>query len=162
MISAEHLLLISIWWMLNSSTLSMITSGSSWGFLMTRPSLSKKTISSSSFLGIFIGRSHEWTLFIFLSWPFSRTSSFYMSPILLRSSLFLLQEVCYLLLLDLCLYRPSVGICRASFSRHTFITSLTKLKSPPGISNVYTCQCDVHGLGGIYSTCCCLFFLLEY
>ena len=70
MISAKLLLSINTQGMLNSSTLSMITSGSSWGFLMPWPFLSEKTISSSSFLGIFIGGSHEWTLFISLSYAF--------------------------------------------------------------------------------------------
>ena len=37
---------------------------------MPWPSLSEKTISSSSFLGIFIGRSREWMLFISLSYSF--------------------------------------------------------------------------------------------
>ena len=72
MISVELTLLMSTRWMLNSSTLSMITSGSSWGCLMPRPSLSEKIISGSSFLGIFIGGSHECMLFISLPYAFFR------------------------------------------------------------------------------------------
>ena len=72
MISAELLLSISTRWMLNSSTLSMITSGSSWGCLMPQLSLSEKTISGLSFRGIFIGGSLEWMLFISLPCAFFR------------------------------------------------------------------------------------------
>ena len=72
MISVDLPLSMSTQWMLNSSTLSMITSGLSWGCLMPRPSLFEKMISNSLFLGIFIGGSHEWTLFISLSWAFFR------------------------------------------------------------------------------------------
>ena len=93
---------------------------------------------------------------------FSRILAFHVPLILPRSSLSNLQEVCYLPLLDFCLHRPSVGICRALFSWHTSVTFLTRLKSPPDISNVYTHWCDAHGPDGNYSTCSCLFFLLEY
>ena len=72
MISAELLLSMNTWWMLNSTTLSMITSGSSWGCLMLRSSLYEKTISSSSFLGIFIVGRLEWTLIISLPCAFFR------------------------------------------------------------------------------------------
>ena len=70
MISTKLLLSMSIQWMLNSSTLSMITSGSSWGCLMPWLSLSEKTTLGLSFLGIFIRGSHEWTLFISLPCAF--------------------------------------------------------------------------------------------
>ena len=93
---------------------------------------------------------------------FSGTSTFRLPSILLRLSFSLLQKVCYLLLLDFCFYRHSVSICRAPFSLHTFVTFLAKLKSPPDLSNVYTRRCDARGLRGIYSTCSCLFFLLEH
>ena len=61
---------ISTQWMLNSSTLSMIISGSSWGCLMPLLSLFEKTISGLSFFDIFIGGSHKWTLFISLPYAF--------------------------------------------------------------------------------------------
>ena len=73
--SAVLPLSICTWWMLNSSTLSMITSGSSWGCLMLQLSLSEKTISSSSLLGIVIRGSGEWTLFIIFSWDFFKDFS---------------------------------------------------------------------------------------
>ena len=129
---------------------------------MSRPSLFEKTISSSSFLGIFTWGSREWTLFISLSWAFSRTLVFRLPSILLRSSLSLLQEVCYLLLLNLYPYRSYVAIYMAPFSWHTSVTSLAGLKSPPSLSNVYTRRCDAPGPSETYSTCSCLFFLLEY
>ena len=75
MMSAKLSLSISTQWMLNSSTLSMITIGSSLGCLMPQPSFFKKTISGSSFFGIFIGGSHEWILFISLLWAFFRDFS---------------------------------------------------------------------------------------
>ena len=90
---------------------------------------------------------------------FSGTLAFRLLLILLRSSLSLLQEVYYLLLLDFCPYRHSVGICRAPFSWHSSITFLAELKSPPNLSNVYTRRYSVHGPDGNYSTCFCLFFL---
>ena len=75
MISTELLLSMSTRWMLNSSTLSMITSGSLWGCLILLLSLSKKTISELSFFGTFIGGSREWMLFIFLPYAFLRDFS---------------------------------------------------------------------------------------
>ena len=57
---------ISTWLMLNSSTLSMINSGSLWGYLKPQLSLTKKTMLGSSLVGIFIERSRKWTLFISL------------------------------------------------------------------------------------------------
>ena len=75
MISAELPLPMSTRWMLNSSTLSMITKGSSWGCLMPLPSLSEKIILGLSFFSIFIGGSHEWTLFISLPYTFFRDFS---------------------------------------------------------------------------------------
>ena len=162
MIFAELPLSISTWWMFNSSTLSMITSGSSWGCLMLRLSLSVKTISGSHSLASSLEGAANGH-YLFLSHGlFSGTSAFCLPSILLRSSLSLLWEVFYLLLLNLCLYRPSIGICRAPFSWLTSVTSLVGLKSPPGLSNVYTRQCDARGPSGTYSTCSYLFFLLEY
>ena len=93
--------------MLNSSTLSMITSGSSWGCLIPQQSLSKKTILGSSFFGTFIGESHKWMLFISLPCAF------------------------------------------------------VELEFPPGLSNAYTCWCNARDLGGTYSICSGLSFLLE-
>ena len=75
MISAELPLLMSTWWMLNSSTLSMITSRSSWGCLIPWPFLSGKTILGSSFFGVFIKGSNEWMLFISLPCAFFRDFS---------------------------------------------------------------------------------------
>ena len=86
--------------------------------------------------------------YLFLSHGlFLGTSVFLLPLILLRLSLSLLQEVCYLLLLDFCPYHPSFGICRALFSWQTSATSFTKLKFPPGLSNVYTRRCDARGPG---------------
>ena len=61
--------------MLNFSILSMITSKTSWGCLMPQLSLSEKTISGSSFFGIFIGGTYEWTLFVSLPFAFFRDFS---------------------------------------------------------------------------------------
>ena len=72
MISAELSLSMSTWWMLNFSTLNMIISGLLWGSLMPWSSLSRKTILGFSFLGIFIGGSREWMLFISLPYAFLR------------------------------------------------------------------------------------------
>ena len=68
MIFAELPLSMSIRWMLNSSTLSVITNRSSWGCLIPK-------ISGSSFFGIFIRGSCEWTLFIFLPCAFFKDFS---------------------------------------------------------------------------------------
>ena len=75
MISTELLLSMSTRWMLNSSTLSMITSGSLWSCLILLLSLSEKTISDSSFFGTFTGGSREWMLLIFLPCAFFRDFS---------------------------------------------------------------------------------------
>ena len=42
---------------------------------MSQPSLFEKTISGSSFLGIFTGGSREWKLFISFSWALFRDFS---------------------------------------------------------------------------------------
>ena len=78
-------------------------------------SLSKKTILGSSFLGIFTGRSCEMTLFISLSWASFRDFSILLAINPPKIVLSLLQEVYYLLLLDLYLYHPFIGIYGAPF-----------------------------------------------
>ena len=161
MISVELPLSMSTRWMLNSSTLSMITCGSSWGYLMPWLSLSEKTISGSSFFGIFIGRTRKWTQFISLPCAFLRTSAFRLPSILPWSSLFLLQGVCYPLPLEFFPGCPFVGIYMAPSFRCIFATSLVGLKFPPDLSSAYTHQYNARGPGGIYSTCSCPFFLLE-
>ena len=70
MISAELLLSTNTQWMLNSSILSIITTGPSWGCLMSQASFSKKIISSSLLHGIFNDEHHEWTLFTSLAYAF--------------------------------------------------------------------------------------------
>ena len=148
-------------WMLNSSILSMITSRLSWGSLLPWLSLSEKTILvrhslASSLEGPANGRC------LFLS-PvlFSGISAFYLPLGLPRLSLFLLQGVCYPLPLEFCLDHPFVGTGGAPSFWRTFVTSLARLKSPPSLSNVCTHQYNACGPGGIYSTCFCLFFLME-
>ena len=95
--------------MLNSSTLSMITSGSSWGCLMLRPSLSEKKYQvrhslTSSLEGATNGHC------LFLSQRlFLGTSAFHLPLILLRSFFFLVgvsefcDEVYQYLGFDFCL-----------------------------------------------------------
>ena len=160
MISAELPLLMSIRWMLNSSTLSMITNGSSWGYLMPWPSLSEKTISGSLFFGISIGGSHEWMLFISLSYAFFR--DFNVSPIVSPLEVVFISPTRgsnpYLQSSVGC---PFVGTCVALSFWCTFATSLAGLKSLPGLSNVCTYPYYACGPDGIYSTCSCLFFLME-
>ena len=75
MISVELPLSMSTRWMLNSSTLGIITNRSLWSCLIPRLSLSEKTMLDSSFFGIFIGGSREWTLFISLPCTFFRDFS---------------------------------------------------------------------------------------
>ena len=70
MISAELLLSTNTQWMLNSSILSIITTRSSWGCLMSQASFSKKIMSSSLLRGIFKDENHEWTLFTSLAYAF--------------------------------------------------------------------------------------------
>ena len=62
--------------MLNSSSLSMITNGFSWGCLILQLSLFEKTILGLSFFGIFIGGSCKWTLFISLPCAFCKVVFF--------------------------------------------------------------------------------------
>ena len=100
--------------------------------------------------------------YLFLSYRlFLGTTVFRLLLVLLRSSLSLLQEVCYLLLPEFCPDDPSISIFRAPSSWCPSVTSFSELKSPPSLSNAYTHQCDACDLGGTYSTCSYLFFLLE-
>ena len=82
---------MSTWWMLNFSTLSMIISGLLWGSLMPRLSLSGKTILGFSFLGVFIGGSREWTLFISLPCAFLR--DFNVPPIVIPPEIIFISLV---------------------------------------------------------------------
>ena len=111
---------------------------------------------ASSLEGVVNGRCLFLSHVIFLG-----TSVFHLSLVLPRSSLSLLLGVYYLLLPELCLDCPFIGTCRALSFWSTSVTSLAGLKSPPDLSNSCTHQYDACGLGGTYSTCFCLFFLLE-
>ena len=63
MVFAELPLSINTWCMLNSSILSIITSGLSWGCLTPWASFSEKTMFGSLYLDIFQGGNRECTLF---------------------------------------------------------------------------------------------------
>ena len=76
---------------------------------MPQPSFSEKTILGSSFFGIFIGGSREWT-YLFLSHVFFLGSSvFRLLLVLPRLSLSLQQVVCYLLPSEFYPDHPVVG-----------------------------------------------------
>ena len=92
---------------------------------------------------------------------FLGTSAFRLPLVLSRSSLFLLQGVCYPLPLEFYPGHPSVGIFRVLSFWRTYVTSLVELKFPPSLSNAYTHRCDVRDPCGTYSICSCLFFRLE-
>ena len=152
---------MSTWWMLNSSTLSMITNGSSWGYLMSRLSLFEKIISGSSFFGIFIGGSREWN-FLFISlMPFFK--DFNVLPIVIPLEIVFISPVRGLVspISKVLSWSSSVGTCMAPSFWRISATSLVRLKFPPGLSSAYTYQYDARGPSGIYSTCSCPFFLLE-
>ena len=142
--------------MLNSSILSMITSGLSWGCLMPRLSLSEKIISGS----LFFCHLHR-TLFISLPCAFFR--DFNVPPTVSPPEIVFisLAGVWYPLSPEFCLGHPFIGTCVVLSFWCTFATSLARLKSPPSLSNVCTHQYNARGPGGIYSTCFCLFFLME-
>ena len=125
----------------------------------SRLSLRKQYQVCHSLASLLEGATNGHYLFLYYR-LFLGTVVFRLLLVLLRSSLSLLQEVCYLLLPEFCHDCPSVGICRSPSSWRTSVTSLTGLKSPPGLSNAYTYWYDARGPSGTYSTCSCLFFLL--
>ena len=161
MLFVELPLSISTQWILNSSILSIITCGSSWGCLTPQASISEKTMSDSLHLGIFEGENREWTLFTSLVYAFF--SDLEDPPTTNPLKIILISPMrAFLPLVSSSLFFSSLCCHLYDSNLQTSIISLDELGFLLGISDVCIRQCDAHGPGGIYSTCFCLLLLLKH